>query len=312
MSSGEADAVLLELLEHLSLFDYRFVTPTPETHRRVVSRESKATARDLRDIFGWNLPFPRASLPSPLFDRLSSLGLLSEEAGRYKSHVRVSSIGDRLFLHSAYPTLDRDAVFFGPDTYRFVAFLGAEIRGGPAVRRLVDIGAGAGAGAIAAAASLPGARLTLADVNPLALRYARINARHASLGIELVEGSGIERVTGPFDLAVANPPFIADAARRTYRDGGGMHGAAVSLEWALAAARRVTPGGRVLLYTGSAIVAGTDRLEAALRARLPADCTLRYAELDPDIFSEELDLPGYEEVERIAAVGAVITKAAAG
>ena len=72
-----------------------------------------------------------------------------------------------------------------------------------------------------------------------------------------------------------------------------MHGAALSLDWALAAARRLAPGGRMLLYTGSAIVDGEDRLEAALRARLPAGCTLRYAELDPDIFGEQLDEPGY-------------------
>ena len=90
-----------------------------------------------------------------------------------------------------------------------------------------------------------------------------------------------------------------------------MHGAALSLDWALAAAGRLAAGGRLLLYTGSAIVGGEDRLEAALRARLPAlGCTLRYAELDPDIFGEQLDEPGYEDVERIAAVGAVIVRAA--
>jgi methylase of polypeptide subunit release factors len=307
MSSGDVDAALLELLTHLRVFDYRFITPTPATHRRVLAR--KVAARDLRDVFGWNLPFSPTLFPAPLFERLASLGVLREQAGLYQSQVRVASIGDRLFLHSAFPTSQKDAVFFGPDSYRFVRFLKAELASAPDIGRLVDIGAGAGVGAIAAAAFLPHARLTLTDINPLALRFAAINARHAGLDVELVEGNGIDPVVGPFDLAVTNPPFIVDAEQRTYRHGGDMHGGALSLQWALAAARRVSPGGRILLYTGSAIIDGTDRLEAALREHL-ADlgCTLRYAELDPDIFGEQLDEPGYEDVERIAAVGAVIER----
>ena len=307
MSSGDVDAALLELLTHLRVFDYRFIAPTPETHRRVLARKAGTAAHDLRDVFGWNLPFSPTLFPAPLFERLASLGVLREHAGLSKSHVRVASVGDRLFLHSAFPTSQQDAVFFGPDSYRFVRFLETELAGAPGTLRLVDIGAGAGVGAIAAAAFLPDARLTLTDINPLALRYAAINARHAGLEVELVEGNGIDRVVGPFDLAVSNPPFLVDAQQRTYRHGGDMHGGALSLQWALAAARMVSPGGRVLLYTGSAIVDGTDPLEAALRERLPdLGCTLRYAELDPDIFGEQLDEPGYEDVERIAAVGAVI------
>jgi hypothetical protein len=89
-----------------------------------------------------------------------------------------------------------------------------------------------------------------------------------------------------------------------------MLGARLSLEWALAAARRIAPGGAVLLYTGSAIVDGRDGLREALAERLPAEgCNFRYAEMDPDIFGELLDQPGYEAVERVAAVGAAIRKA---
>ena len=309
MSSGGVDAALIELLAQLRRVDYGFITPTPETHRRVLARKSGAAAGDLRDVFGWNLPFSPTLLPAPLFERLAGVGVLREHAGLYKSQVRVSSVGDRLFVHSAFPTTRKDAVFLGPDSYRFVRFLETELAGAPESRHLVDIGAGAGVGAIAAADLLPNARLTLTDINPLALRYAGINARHAGLEVELVEGDGIDPVIGPFDLAVTNPPFILDAQQRTYRHGGDRHGSALSLLWALAAAGTVAPGGRVLLYSGSAIVDGVDQLEAALRKRLPdLGCSLRYAELDPDIFGEQLDEPGYEDVERIAAVGAVIER----
>ena len=89
-----------------------------------------------------------------------------------------------------------------------------------------------------------------------------------------------------------------------------MHGAELSLQWTLDAAAKLAPGGRVLLYTGSSIVDGRDGLREALEAALAElDCTLSYRELDPDIFGDQLDHPGYEEVERIAAIGAVVTKA---
>ena len=305
-----AEPALLDLIAALDRAGYDFVAPTPATHARVVARPDKAVAGDLRDIFGWSLPFRPALLPLEMLGCLERAGLASPEGDLLKSGVRVSRIGSHLFLHSAYPTDDAESVFLGPDSCRFADFIRAEIPRIAGARRLVDIGAGAGVGGIMAAALLPGARITLVDVNPAALRLASVNARHAGVDVELVEGEGIEAVSGPIDLAIANPPFIMDESGRTYRDGGDMHGARLSLDWTLAAARRLEPGGRMLLYTGVAIVDGKDELRTALERELPAlGCTLRYRELDPDIFGEELDRPSYRDVERIAAVGAVVEAA---
>ena len=305
-----ADEGLLDLLRALRALEYRFVTVTPETHRRVLARDPGRTAADLRDVFGWSLPFERDLLPTPLWDALERSGMAAGEGRLWRSRVRVSSLDDGLFLHSAYPTDEADSVFFGPDSYRFAAFLRAELPRLSGVRRLVDIGAGTGVGAIAAAPLVPGARLTATDINPTALRYARLNARHAGVELEIVESSGLDAVGGPVDLVIANPPFVSDPAKRLYRDGGAMHGAGLSLDWTLAAARRIEPGGAVLLYTGSAVVGGEDSLHEALARQLPEfGCALRYAEIDPDIFGELVEQPGYADVERIAAVGAVISKA---
>jgi methylase of polypeptide subunit release factors len=310
-TAAARDAALLELLRAVDDTGYRFVTVTPETHRRVLERRGTGPARNLRDVFGWSLPFDAALLPDRIHCALRDSGMMAQEEGGWKSLVRISSLADGLFLHSAYPTDDADAVFLGPDSYRFAAFLAAEIPALGQVRRLVDVGAGGGVGGIAAARLLPQARLTLTDVNPFALRLARINARHAGLDVETVECEGLDAVLGAVDLVIANPPFIVDPAGRTYRDGGDLHGAGLSLEWAVEAADRVNPGGAVLLYTGSAIVAGRDGLREALeRAAAERGCTMRYFEIDPDIFGEQLDQPGYEEVERIAAVGAVIGRSA--
>ena len=306
--SDEAEPALLDLLAALKRDGYDFVPVTPATHARVVARPDKQEARNVRDVFGWSLPFAPAVLPADMLEPLEKAGLIQAEDGLLKSRIRIGRLHERLIVHSAYPTIEADAVFFSPDTLRFADFVCDELLRVGNVERLVDIGAGPGSGAISAAAVVPDARLTLCDVNPLALRLARINARHNGLHVETVEG-GLEAVTGAFDAAIANPPFMADEDGRTYRDGGDMHGGRVSVDWAVAAATRLSPGGRLILYTGSAIVEGRDQLRAALEREVAAlGCTLRYRELDPDIYGEELEQGNYADVERIAAVGAVIER----
>jgi methylase of polypeptide subunit release factors len=151
----------------------------------------------------------------------------------------------------------------------------------------------------------------MTDINPAALRLARINARHARLEVEALEGCSLAGFDAGIDLALANPPYIIDEGDRAYRDGGGLLGAQVSLDMARTVAGQLNPGGRLLLYTGSAIVDGHDGFRAELaKAVAEAECTMRYLQLDPDVFGEELDQPAYRDagVERIAVVGAIITR----
>jgi methylase of polypeptide subunit release factors len=299
----------LRLLQALDGLGYDFTAVTPETHKRVVARPGKAEARDLRDVFGWSLPFDEALLPGDALSALREAELVDSAGARLKSKVRVSTVAGRLFLHSAFPTDQDDSVFLGPDTIRFADFLTAELDGSDPVRRIVDIGAGAGVGGIVAAGLLPDAALQLLDLNEKALGWARVNAAHAGVEAATLVSDGLAAAAPGFDLAIANPPFIIDEDGPAYRAGGGMHGAEVSLDWAFAAAEKLAPGGRLLLYTGSAIVAGEDAFLAALADGLPdRGCTFSYRELDPDIFGEELETPAYRDVERIAAVGAVIRK----
>ena len=235
--------------------------------------------------------------------------LLRETAAGLVSKVRASRVRGQLFLHSAYPTTSDESVFLGPDSIRFADFLVAQLSDGDQAARLVDIGAGAGVGGIIAAAALPGAAIELVDINQTALSLARVNAAHAGIRAVTYESDAVAGVAPGFDVAIANPPFIIDEDGPAYRAGGDMHGARLSLDWTLAAAEKVAPGGRVLLYTGSAIVDGRDALLDALEDGLPAlGCTLSYRELDPDIFGDQLDHRGYEDVERIAAIGAVVIK----
>ena len=314
MARGEQlsrdEAAHLRLLERLDALGYDFVTITPESHRRVLARPTMRVARDLRDVLGWSLPFEEELIEPAIFALMQEGRLLERCASGWRSKVRVSRIHNRLFLHSAFPTDSDDSVFLGPDSMRFADFIVEELRRQGCVTRLVDIGAGAGVGGIIAAAEIPGAAVELADINRVALSHARVNSAAAGIETAILESDGVEGIEPGFDLAISNPPFIFEENAPAYRRGGGMHGAELSRDWTLAAARKLAPGGRILLYTGSAIVDGRDALRESLEPRLSTlGCALSWRELDPDIFGEELAKPAYADVERIAAIGAVIRKA---
>jgi methylase of polypeptide subunit release factors len=306
------DLPLPRLLSLLRAAGYRFVTPTPATHARVLAREPERRAARLIDVFGWSLPFRADVLPAGMLACLHDADMVAEEDGLLRSRVRVSWLRGNLYLHSAYPTEAEDSVFFGPDSYRFADFVARELAACPkrAGARIADIGTGAGVGAIVAAEGCPAATVLATDVNAKALRLARVNAAAAGTEIDTIETSGLDGVAPPLDVVMLNPPYIVDADGRTYRDGGGMRGGQLSLDLTRAAMTRLAPGGRVLLYTGSAIVAGEDPLRAALEAAAAeGGCTIRYDELDPDVFGEELEQPAYRDVDRIAVIGAVLCRA---
>lgn len=296
------ERALAELGAELRAAGYHFITPTPTTHQRLLDRDAsrgELRARDARDVFGWSRPFSPELLPSRWLGLLEAAGELRHEGHLLRSNVRFSSLNQLLLVHSAYPTREGDAVFFGPDTYRFAALIGRRAR--PA-ERLVDIGCGSGAGGL----SLHGRarKLTLCDVNARALRHTRVNAALAGVDAEVVASDVLRDVAGPADLIIANPPYMLDAAARTYRDGGGGFGEGLSLRIVREALPRLSARGQLIVYTGAAIVAGRDTfLDAVEPILTEAGVRFDYEELDPDVFGEELLSPGYERVERIAAVG---------
>jgi methylase of polypeptide subunit release factors len=126
--------------------------------------------------------------------------------------------------------------------------------------------------------------------------------------IEIVKSDVLSGVEGAVDLVLANPPYLADPEARAYRDGGDDLGAALSVRIAGESLARLTPGGRLVLYTGTAIVGGRDTFLGGVRPLLEAaGAAYAYEELDPDVFGEELDRPAYAAVERIAVVGLYAT-----
>jgi methylase of polypeptide subunit release factors len=309
----DSDASLLALAKTLRDTGYRFVTPTPATHARVNRRPGNEVARDLDGIFGWSRPFSPDVMPAELFALMRRAGVAVPEdgGGLWRSLVRLSSLDGALFLHSAHPTSAADAVFFGPDTYRFAAAIQMELaaRAAP-IRRAADIGCGAGPGGILVARACPAAEVAMLDINDAALRLARVNAALAGTSnATAIRSDLLTGVPGDFDWIVSNPPYLLDPARRSYRHGGGTLGEGLSIAILDAALDRLAPGGTLVLYTGIAIVAGHDAfLDAAGRRLAGSGMEWRYREADPDVFGEELEDGAYDQADRIAAVVLTITK----
>ncbi|MCO7518117.1 MULTISPECIES: class I SAM-dependent methyltransferase [unclassified Pseudomonas] len=306
-----ADEALLHLGRRLSADGYRFTCVTPATQARVNARREASRARTLRDVFGWSRPFAQGLLSADEQHALELAGVVHPHDGLWRSAVRWSNLDELLLVHSAWPTDSPDAVFFGPDSYRFAQVIHDHLQHSPQrVQHAVDIGCGTGVGALIIARAAPHAQVSAVDINPRALRYTAINAALAGVANLSVEPSDLlEGITGMFDLIVANPPYMLDVGERVYRHGGGALGAELSLRIVEQARQRLAPGGTLLLYTGVAIVEGRDALLEAVRLRLAGPgFSWVYQELDPDVFGEQLDEPGYEQVERIAAVALTLRR----
>ena len=76
--------------------------------------------------------------------------------------------------------------------------------------RILDIGTGSGALAVALARELPESRIEALDISAAALEVAKANARRHGLDdrIELRQEDLHRLSGGPYDLMVANPPYI--------------------------------------------------------------------------------------------------------
>lgn len=317
------NAALVHLLQQVAASGYQFITPTPLTHERVLAqRDPNGTT--LRDIFGWNLAFAPDAIAPDLLASMNHAGVLQSSGSLLRSSIRIATLDDDVFLHSAYPTTQDSAVFFGPDTYRFARFIQQALEttrwerpisasGDIPSLRILDVGCGSGVGGIVAARAFAQADIplvvTMNDINPVALDFTVINAQVAGVPVVIAQGDALSAVDGEFDLIVSNPPYLDDAAARTYRHGGGRLGRALSVRIAEHALTRLAPGGRLLLYTGVAIVEGIDPFLAELLPLLrEADYEWSYDEIDPDIFSEELLRPVYAHADRIAAVGLIVQR----
>jgi release factor glutamine methyltransferase len=129
--------------------------------------------------------------------------------------------------------------------------------------RIVDLGTGSGAILLALLSELKNAHGIGSDINPRALAVARDNAVRLGQGnVAFVACDLAAALRGPFDLIVANPPYIASSDIATLAPevrlfdprlalDGGADGLNFYRAIAAAAAELLTPDGAVVVEIGA-------------------------------------------------------------
>lgn len=186
---------------------------------------------------------------------------------RAADHEPIAYLTGRAHFYNLEFHVTRDVLIPRPDTETLVEQAIAHARRTPGLEtpRVLDLCTGSGCVAAALAQQLPGATIVAADISAAACAVARDNL--ARLGLSeratVLQGDLFEALRGtadaaPFDLIVANPPYIASAALaaldRCVRDfepslalDGGLDGLALHRRILDEAADRLLPRGRVLL-----------------------------------------------------------------
>jgi len=115
-------------------------------------------------------------------------------------------------FHGLRLKTDRRALIPRPETEFLVETVVARC-GSP--RRILDLGTGCGAIALALASAFPEASVTAVDASAEALSLAAENAQATGLAarVALVESDWFSGLPAgePFDLVVANPPYLTEA-----------------------------------------------------------------------------------------------------
>ena len=79
------------------------------------------------------------------------------------------------------------------------------------LKKILDLGTGSGAISIAVSINAPDLDVVAADISKNALKVAEVNRRSLCPGasISWVESNWFSKISGTFDLILANPPYIA-------------------------------------------------------------------------------------------------------
>ncbi|MBL9154544.1 MAG: peptide chain release factor N(5)-glutamine methyltransferase [Verrucomicrobiales bacterium] len=175
---------------------------------------------------------------------------------------------------------DARALIPRPETEELVERLSRELRAQPRRDlRLLDMGTGSGVIGLSLAADLDehGPQVDLADLSPDALALAGENRARLGLDadrVRLVESDLFSAIDGPYDLIVANLPYIPESertalSREVRRDpdlalfGGGESGTDTMERFLADCVAHLKPGGKVAMEFGEG---QADRLAEAARA----------------------------------------------
>jgi release factor glutamine methyltransferase len=171
---------------------------------------------DARILVGHALGLDHAALAARSAELLTAADAdrIVDVAGRRLRREPVARIVGRKEFWGLPLRLDASTLVPRPQSETVVeAALEAVDRGGARSRPLhvADLGTGSGALILALLSELPAARGVATDVSAAALGCARANAEALGLGarVHFVACDYAAALKGPFDLVVANPPYVA-------------------------------------------------------------------------------------------------------
>jgi release factor glutamine methyltransferase len=156
---------------------------------------------------------------------------------------------------------DQRALIPRPETETLVELVLAHYKTSPPVT-ILDICTGSGCVGLSLAKAWPTAQVTLTDLSEDALELARLNATRLGLehSVRFIRSDLFEKITGTFDLIVANPPYIAteeihSLTREVRRDpllalDGGPTGTELPLRLVQEALLHLQPGSLLALELG--------------------------------------------------------------
>ncbi len=149
--------------------------------------------------------------------------------------------------------------------------------------RVADVGTGSGAIALAVALRRPRVHVWATDISARALRVARHNVRRhrVSDSVHLVQADVLTPLIGPFDLILANLPYVAleeahvvDSRVKAFEPPeaiwGGPHGTVYIERLLRQVPGRLAPGGVALLEIGYRQAQRVLHLAESLVPRFPA------------------------------------------
>jgi release factor glutamine methyltransferase len=245
-SPGEDDlntlSKWLELLHH-SLTQF---SDTPSLDGQVLLAQVLERSR------AWVMAHPQAKLDD-------------EQSARLQSQLQRLKAGEPLpyvLGHWEFYGLDfqlNPAVLIPrPETELLVDQGRAWLQAHPSRTQAADIGTGSGCIAVSLAVHHPKLRVTATDISPAALETACKNAIRLGVAqqVRFVQADLLAALRGPFDLICANPPYIpSDELKKLAIFGrepslaldGGKDGLALTRRLLAQAARKLAPGGLLLV-----------------------------------------------------------------
>jgi len=195
------------------------------------------------------------------------LSAFRELVQRAAEHEPIAYLTGKAHFFNLEIEVNRDVLIPRPDSETLVENVLQLARNDPAMHspRILELCTGSGCIAAAIAAHLKSASIIATDISAAAIALAQRNIQRLGLQerVSLAQGDLYDALSGcvdarPFDLIVANPPYIptAQIARldRNVRDyeplaalDGGPDGLTLHRRIVEGAAQRLRPGGRIYL-----------------------------------------------------------------